>query len=91
MNFLNFVVEHKNKSAVASSGDLNIFEQILIASKRAKDLSEAKTPLVYELKNHKHTTAAIYETMNHYIDPIISEKRNQEHLDDEDYDDSDDN
>ena len=62
MDYLDFIEEHQKDTL------LNLFQKVLVASNRAKDLFEGKTSKLEKEKNenHKPTTIAIYE-INHNL------------------------
>lgn len=90
MDYLDFVEEYKTQK------EITLFEKILVATERAKDLTEGRAPKMEESEPHKPTTVAIYEITQKLIDPEIHEITDDEmddynlaDLDDDDDEDED--
>ncbi|MGK0288874.1 MAG: DNA-directed RNA polymerase subunit K/omega [bacterium] len=65
MNYLDFIEGHKTNRSY------NLFEKVLIAKARAKDLYDGKTTQLVNIENRKKTAVALYELSHDYIQPLI--------------------
>lgn len=74
LTYLDFIEEYKKETSI------NLFEKVLIASDRAKDIYFGKTPCIKEeeYKGHKPISIALYETLNNYVEPKILTKEKYE-------------
>ena len=65
MDYLDFVEDYKKET------DINLFEKIMVATKRVMDLYENTTVSFENKTNLKPVSCAIYEINKGYIEPNI--------------------
>ena len=84
MEYLDFIIEQKN---VDDNAEFNLYEKVLVAAARAKDLCEDKMLTDTRLEMHKQTSAALFELKNDHIEPTVSEKDEYNLYGDDDFED----
>ena len=71
MDYLKFIEDYKNNLSIT------LFEKVLVACARAKDLHDGKKPLVEFKEKHKNTAIAFYEVSHGLVVPEISEAKDE--------------